>query len=160
MDGSLARYRHMERPRYGFFLDQNIDVLGNLFIGVGLGMSPYVRLETAFLVVAGYHLLTIYVLVRVAIDRVFHVTVLNSGPTEIRTLLILMNVLITVFGAPKWTVWRISFDWCDITVGLFGFGFLIAFLYLLARDLPRLRAEDDAARTHLHASAGLNPTDE
>ncbi len=146
LDGSLARYRRTERPRYGFLLDQTIDVVSNLLVGVGLAASPYIRIETAFLAVAGYHMLTIFSLVRASLDKVFHVTLLNSGPTEMRALLILMNMLILFFGAPKWTVFGITFAWCDITLGLFGVGFVVVFCLLLYSDAKRLRAEDDAVR--------------
>ena len=146
LDGSLARYRQMERPRYGFLLDQTIDVFGNILVGVGMASSPYIRLETAFLAFTGYHMLTISSLVRAALDRTFHVTLSNMGPTEIRALIILTNVLILMFGAPQWIAFGVSFAWCDITVGLFGVGFFFVFFYLLYTDAKRLRADDDAAR--------------
>lgn len=149
LDGNLARFRKTERPRYGFFIDQSVDVVSNLLIGLGIGISPFVRVETALLAISGYHMLTIYALVRVAIDRVFHVTVLGSGPTEIRALLIIMNTIILVLGAPTWTAFGVEFAWCDLTMGAFGAGFIIAFVYLVQKDARRLRLEDDAARLPL-----------
>lgn len=146
LDGSLARYRKIERPRYGFFLDQNLDVLSNLLIGVGLALSPFVRSETAFIALFGYQMLAMYSLTRAALDNTFQVTVLNWGPTEIRALLVLMNVLILAFGAPVWTVAGVSFAWCDVTVGLFAIGFVLAFLYLVAVNAMRLRKEDPGPR--------------
>ena len=141
-----ARFRRIERPRYGFFLDQNIDVIGNLLIVSGMAASPFLRLEPAALALFGYQALTIQVLVRVSLDGVFHVSVMNSGPTEMRVLIILMNMLILTFGAPVWTLFGVSFAWCDITVGLFGLGMLCAFACLTWRDAGRLRREDDQAR--------------
>jgi phosphatidylglycerophosphate synthase len=146
LDGSLARVRCIERPRYGFFLDQNIDVFGNLLIAGGMAASPFLRVESAVLALVGYQALTIYVLVRLSIDGIFQVSVLNSGPTEMRALLILMNVLILVVGAPVWTLFGVSFAWCDLTVGLFGLGFLVTFAYLIYADAGELRREDDQAR--------------
>lgn len=146
LDGSLARYRRIERPRYGFFLDQNLDVLSNLLIGVGLALSPFVRSETAFLALFGYQMLAMYSLTRAALDNTFQVTVLNWGPTEIRALLMLMNVLILAFGAPVWTVAEIEFVWCDVTVGLFATGFILSFLYLVAVNAIRLREQDPGSR--------------
>lgn len=146
LDGSLARFRGVERPRYGFFLDQNIDVFGNLLITAGMAASPFIRVESAALALVGYQALTIYVLVRLSLDGIFQVSVLNSGPTEMRALLILMNILILIFGAPVWTLFGVSFAWCDITVGLFGFGFLVAFAYLIYAEAGNLRREDDQAR--------------
>ena len=146
LDGSLARYRRIERPRYGFFLDQNVDVFGNLLIGGGLAASPFVRVEPAALAIIGYQALTIYVLIRLRLDGVFRVTVLNSGPTEMRLLLVLMNSMILFFGAPRWNLWGLTFAWCDVTVGLFGIGFLVVFAFLIMSDGARLRMEDDLSR--------------
>ena len=148
LDGGLARYRGIERPRYGFFLDQNIDVIANLLIASGFVASPVIRLEPAALALFGYQALTIHVLVRSNIDGVFQVSVLNSGPTEMRLLIILMNMLILIFGAPVWTLFGFSFAWCDITVGLFGLGMSCAFVCLLWRDARVLRREDHQARSH------------
>ena len=146
LDGSLARSRRIERPRYGFFLDQNVDVIGNMLIVGGMAASPYVRLEPAALALFGYQALTIYVLVRLNLVGVFQVSLLGSGPTEMRALIILMNVLILMFGAPVWTLFGVSFAWCDITVGLFGLGMLATFVLLIRAEALQLRLEDDLAR--------------
>ena len=146
LDGALARYRNIERPRYGFFLDQTIDVFGNLLIGGGLAASPFIRVEPVALAIVGYQALTIYVLIRMHIDGIFRVTVLNSGPTEMRLLLVLMNGLLLFFGAPVWSIRGFSFAWCDVTVTLFGLGFLVTFASLIWVDAADLRREDDEAR--------------
>lgn len=146
LDGGLARFRRIERPRYGFFLDQNIDVIGNLLIVGGMAASPFVRLEPAVIVLFGYQALTIYVLVRFSLDGIFQVSLLNSGPTEMRALIILSNILVLIFGAPVWTLFGISFSWCDITLSLFGLGMFCVFGYLIWRDAGPLRREDDQAR--------------
>jgi archaetidylinositol phosphate synthase len=148
LDGSLARHRRIERPRYGFFLDQNIDVLGNLLIAGGLAASPYIRWESAALCLIGYHMLSIYALVRAVVEREFHLTVFSSGPTEVRLLIIAMNVLIATFGAPQWEAAGMTFTWADTVVCAFGIGMALTFLLLLVRHAPRLRAADDAERAH------------
>lgn len=146
LDGSLARYRRIERPRYGFFLDQNIDVLGNLLIAGGLAASPYIRWESAAVCLIGYHMLSIYALVRAVVEREFHLTVFNSGPTEVRLLIILMNVLIAVFGAPQWELAGVTFSWADVVASAFGIGMAATFVLLLVLHAPRLRAVDDSER--------------
>ena len=146
LDGNIARYRKIERPRYGFFLDQTIDVVGNLLICAGMGLSPYVRMDTALLVLMGYHMLTIYVLVRTVVVREFFVTLLNSGPTELRLMVVLMNTLVIAFGAPTWTFLGVVFTWCDLAVSIFSAGFVGTFIYLTLSFANKLREEDDAAR--------------
>jgi archaetidylinositol phosphate synthase len=146
LDGNLARYRKIERPRYGYFLDQTIDVMGNFLICFGMGLSPFVSMSVALVALAGYHMISIYVFVRANIAGDFHVTVLNSGPTEMRVMMILMNTTIILFGAPEFSVFGALLTWCDITVSLFSIGFMVAFLYLIFTYAPTLREEDDRAR--------------
>src|SRR3954462_7707813 len=59
LDGSLARYRHIERPSYGYFVDHSRDGLTTLLILGGMGLSPYVRLDVALIALAGYLLLSV-----------------------------------------------------------------------------------------------------
>lgn len=146
LDGSLARHRRAERPRYGFFLDQNLDVIGNLLIGIGLAASPFVRLEPAFLALFGYQMLAIHSLIKAIVDKDFHVTLLNCGPTEIRAILIVLNLLIVALGAPVWIVGEIAFTWVDVAVGLFGLALVAAFIWLVAAGAARLRREEAAPR--------------
>lgn len=146
LDGSLARFRRIERPRYGFFLDQNIDVLGNLLIAGGLAASPFIRWESAALCLVGYHMLSIYALVRAVVEREFHLAVFSSGPTEVRLLIILMNTLIALVGAPEWQVAGFAFTWADVAVFAFGLGMVASFVLLMIWNAPRYRAADDADR--------------
>src|SRR4029079_9949259 len=50
LDGTLARTRHIERPRYGYYLDHLVDAVSTALIGVGLGLSPHLLLATGLLV--------------------------------------------------------------------------------------------------------------
>jgi len=59
LDGTVARYRQAERPRYGFFVDQTIDVVGNLLIALGVGLSPWARLDVALLFLTAFHMISI-----------------------------------------------------------------------------------------------------
>src|SRR3954447_26672587 len=59
LDGTLARVRGIERPRYGYYLDHLVDALATAMIGVGLGLSPHLLLATGLLVVIGYLVLSI-----------------------------------------------------------------------------------------------------
>ena len=67
LDGSLARFRKIERPRYGYFLDHSCDGLATAMIVVGIGLSPYVALEAALLGLAGYLLLSIHAFLSVRV---------------------------------------------------------------------------------------------
>jgi archaetidylinositol phosphate synthase len=146
LDGTLARHRRAERPRYGFFLDQNLDVIGNLLIGMGLAASPFARLEPAFLALFAYQMLAIHSLIKAVVDKDFHVTLLNCGPTEIRVILIVLNALIIALGAPVWSVGEIAFTWVDVAVGLFGLALMAVFVWLVALGAARLRRDEPAPK--------------
>lgn len=88
MDGTLARVRRQQRPRYGFYVDHIVDILGATALMCGLGLSGFVHWQIAiamlvgFLLLAGESYLATYTLSRFELSQGF------LGPTEIRILLI------------------------------------------------------------------------
>ena len=146
LDGNLARYRRTERPRYGYFLDQTIDVIGNFMICFGLGLSPFVDMRVALCALAGYHMVSIYVFVRANITNDFHVSVFSAGPTEIRLALLGMNIFLLLFGTWSYSIAGFDIFWPDIATGLWSFGFMVSFIYLVFNFAPKLKAIDDAER--------------
>jgi archaetidylinositol phosphate synthase len=104
LDGTLARVRHQERPRYGFYVDHVLDALGILFLigGLILGgfMSP--AIGAAFLV--AYYLLTNEIALATHAVGTFRISYWKFGPTELRILLaagtvqLLRSPEVTVFG--------------------------------------------------------------
>jgi len=96
LDGTLARVRRAERPRYGYYLDHMVDAFATAAIGLGIGLSPYVELEVALLLVVGYLALSINVYLESAVFEVFRLAYGRIGPTEARILLVLGNVALLV----------------------------------------------------------------
>jgi len=88
LDGSLARYRRIERPRFGYFIDHSVDGIVILLIMGGMGLSPYVRLDVALLVLAGYLLLSIHAYLSARVLGELKLSYLAAGPTELRFVLI------------------------------------------------------------------------
>jgi len=92
MDGTLARIRHQQRPRYGFYVDHMVDVFGSLALMCGLGCSGFVHwpvaiaMLIAFLLLSSESYLATYTLSRFELSQGIF------GPTEIRILLILGNL--------------------------------------------------------------------
>lgn len=93
LDGTLARYRRIERPKYGFFIDHTVDALNEFLIVIGLGLSPFVRFDIALLALSGYLLMSVLVSIRTYVEGVFQISYGRLGPTEVRALLIGLNVL-------------------------------------------------------------------
>ena len=100
LDGTLARYRHIERPRYGFLVDHFVDAISALLIFIGLGISPYVDLVVASFAVIGYLLMSIMVYLVTYVTGIFKISNARIGPTEIRLLAILANTTIFFIGNP------------------------------------------------------------
>jgi phosphatidylglycerophosphate synthase len=98
LDGTLARIRSVERPRYGFFVDHMTDVASQALVIIGLGLSPYMRLDVACLVFAAYLVMTIFTLLRLHVRQTFCLSYYGVGPTELRVLLIAGIVLALVLG--------------------------------------------------------------
>jgi phosphatidylglycerophosphate synthase len=88
MDGSIARYRKIERPKYGYFIDHSVDGIVILLIMGGIGLSPYVRLDMALLALAGYLLLSIHAYLSARVLGELKLSYLAGGPTELRFVLI------------------------------------------------------------------------
>ena len=92
LDGTLARVRHQQRPRYGFYVDHALDLLGATALMTGLAASgmvhPVVALAMliAFLLLSAESFLATYTLTR------FHLSTGPFGPTEIRLLLLTGNL--------------------------------------------------------------------
>lgn len=91
LDGTLARVRHVERPKYGYYIDHGIDSFTTVLIAGGLGLSPYVELEVALLLVVLYLMLSINVYLEAVVKGVFHMAYGMVGPTEMRIIGILAN---------------------------------------------------------------------
>ena len=98
LDGTLARVRRVERPRYGYYLDHIVDAFSTAAIGIGIGLSPYADLSLALIMVVGYLALSINVYLESAVFGVFELAYGRLGPTEARLILIGGNALLAIAG--------------------------------------------------------------
>ena len=104
MDGTLARVRCQQRPRFGFYVDHIVDIFGSVALMCGLAFSGFVHWQTAiamliaFLLLAAESYLATYTLSHFQLSQGIF------GPTEIRILLVIGNLALlhnpycTVFG--------------------------------------------------------------
>jgi phosphatidylglycerophosphate synthase len=89
LDGTLARVRHHERPRYGFYVDHVLDALCILFIFAGLILGNHIGLAIGGGFLLAYYLLTIEIALATHAVGVFRISFWKFGPTELRILLAL-----------------------------------------------------------------------
>lgn len=99
LDGTLARVRHTERPRYGYYLDHLVDAYSTAVIGIGLGLSPFFSLGVALGLVVVYLALSINVYLESTVFGAFRLGYGRIGPTEARLLLIAVNTAL-IFPTP------------------------------------------------------------
>ena len=96
LDGTLARVRRTERPRYGYYLDHLVDAFATAAIGIGLGLSPYMLLAVGLVIVIAYLILSINTYLETHAFGVFALGYGRLGPTEARLLLIAANTLLAI----------------------------------------------------------------
>ncbi len=94
LDGTLARVRNKQRPRYGFYVDHVADILGALALITGLSFSGYLHWQVAIALLVGFYILCIESYLATYSLGAFHVSHGLFGPTEIRILLAAGNAFL------------------------------------------------------------------
>ena len=136
LDGSVARYRKIERPNFGYFIDHSLDSFSNGLLIIGLGLSPYARMDTALFGLVGYLLLSIHTFISAKVVGVMNLTYLGGGPTEVRIMLIVLTICMYVFGPEAWIHWPFAgqlFSPFDIFAVVMGFILTGIFVFHTAR---------------------------
>lgn len=117
LDGTLARVRQTQRPKYGFFIDHSLDAITICIMCIGGGLSPIFRFDVTLLVLVAYLVISIYTYICTILKDEFRLTYAGLGPTEFRLVIILLNTLyMYVEPLRKW-----SYTICNQTFGLFDF---------------------------------------
>jgi archaetidylinositol phosphate synthase len=149
LDGTLARVRNCQRPRYGFYVDHMIDSVGAIFLMGGLAVSGYLDWRVAAGMLVAFLLLSIESYLATYTLGVFRLSFARLGPTEIRILLALGNFALCLRPAAEvpGLGWR-----------LFDFGGVVAicgmlFMFVLAaifhtRTLYRQETNRQPLRAH------------
>lgn len=142
LDGSLARYRRAERPRYGYFLDHSVDAVCNLMIMVGVGLSPFIRLDVALFALLGYFMLCMYVFLHNHVSGSFQLSFLGLGPTELRLAMIGINCWMYLEGGSQMLIGGAEFSSYDFALCGAGVVFVALFIVNLLKVAQKLRIED------------------
>jgi archaetidylinositol phosphate synthase len=156
LDGTLARVRHEERPRYGFYVDHVLDALGILFLMAGLMAGGYMSLAVGGGFLIAYYLLTIEIALATHALGTFRLSYWRIGPTELRiflaagTLLLLRSDSVVIAGH-RWLLFDVG---CAVaTVGL-----AVTFLTAAIANARELYRREPLPRTESHLSRCQLPT--
>jgi archaetidylinositol phosphate synthase len=144
LDGTLARVRHHERPRYGYYVDHVLDAIGfaALFGGLVLGGHMSVALGLGFL--AAYYLLVVEISLATHARGKFKLSFLKVGPTELRILLaagvlqLMRSDTVNVLGH-EWLLF-------DVGGAVATAGFVVAFVAAAVRNGVALYREEPLPR--------------
>jgi archaetidylinositol phosphate synthase len=106
LDGTLARVRRAERPRYGFYVDHVLDIVGITLLMGGLSSSGFMNPVLALVLLVAYLLVSGEVFLATAVRHVFRMSFAGFGPTELRVVLAIGTI--ALFRDPQ------------VNTGLFG----------------------------------------
>jgi len=138
LDGTLARVRRTQRPKYGYYLDHVVDAFSTAVIGLGIGLSPYVYLGLALGIVVVYLAMSINVYLESTVFGVFKISYGRIGPTEVRLILILLNTaafITTGWPSPLPVPIDVLANWM---LAILLTGMVALFVGRFARNLYRL----------------------
>lgn len=145
LDGTLARYRKIERPHYGYFIDHSADLIAQTLIVVGLGFSPFFTVPSALLVLSLYLLMSSYTYLRVVTESVHRLSYGGMGATEFR-ILVAAWALFAAWTGPGIVTGRIfSHIGLDVVIGVLSACTFFGFVWIVRNDLSRLQREERAA---------------
>jgi len=157
LDGTIARVRGHERPRFGYYVDHVLDMVGMSFLVAGLAVSGFMSPLIAVMLLAAYVLVSAEVFLATAVRGEFRMSFLNFGPTELRIVLAIgiamlyTRAWVTPFGLGPFRLF-------DIGGAIATAGLVIAFLTAAIRTTRVLyRAEPLPKAAAATAAIERNP---
>ena len=142
LDGNLARLRKIERPRYGYFVDHNVDAISMIFIFLGLGLTPFVNMNYAMFTLTAYLLMNIFVYIDTQVNHQFKISYAKLGPTEGRVLFIISNIIMYFVGFQTVTLVNTTFTIYDLYFIFWALFLLMIYLVSVTSGSVKLYAEE------------------
>jgi len=136
LDGTLARVRRAERPRYGFYVDHVLDIAGTTLLFGGLACSPFMTPAIALALLIAYLLVAGEVFLATAVHGVFRMSVGGIGPTELR--IILAAGAIALLRDPHLSIGPLTVRLFDVGGAVAVAGLLAAFTAAVVRNARAL----------------------
>lgn len=146
LDGTLARVRNMQRPVYGFFIDHSLDALTTCMICAGIGLSPFMSMDIALVILAGYLCMSIYTYLSTIVMSEFRLTYGKLGPTEVRIVIMAVATLYIFCPATGLDFTFLGRVWSvyDIVGAIVAAILFMIYICSMISDLRRLAKQDPA----------------
>jgi archaetidylinositol phosphate synthase len=158
LDGTLARVRGIQRPRYGYYLDHLVDAGATVAIAIGLGLSPHMLLSVGMLLGVAYLILSINVYLESQALGRFSIGYGKIGPTEVRVLLIALNTALALGLELRFELFDTGLTALDVGGVALALGMLLMLAARAFRSLRELaKAEPAAPRVWTTRRAGGSP---
>lgn len=144
LDGTLARVRQTQRPKYGFFIDHSLDALTTCLFCLGLGLSPLMQLSISLFIMGGYLCMSIYTYLSTIVMGRFRLTYASLGPTEMRLIIIAVCIVYMYFPMDNLTFDLMGTPWTpyDCIGAVVAAILFIIYIVSLAKDLRQLAKID------------------
>ena len=125
LDGTIARVRQRQRPRYGFYVDHMVDSFGAIALMGGLALSGYMHPWIAVGLLVGFLMLSIQSYLATYALGEFRISFWHFGPTELRILLAAGNL--ALFWKPVVHLFGPRYRLFDVggAIGLSGMGLMV-----------------------------------
>jgi phosphatidylglycerophosphate synthase len=141
LDGTLARVRRQQRPRFGYYVDHVLDIVGTAFLFAGLVLGGHVTPVLAMLLLAAYFAVMAEVFLATAARGKFRMAFMGMGPTELR--LVLGAGALALMGDPRVAIPGLgTFGLFDVGAAVATAGLTMAFLVSGWRNGRALYAEE------------------
>ncbi len=131
LDGTIARVRNQQRPKYGFFIDHTVDVVNETLMFIGMGLSPLMDFDIAMMILAAYLMLSVYVYISAHLKGEFKLTYAKMGPTELRIIAVIMNTLFVLIRPLREFSAHIRLFGKDLNLGVLDIAGIIIVIALL-----------------------------
>lgn len=136
LDGTVARVRDHQRPRYGFYVDHVVDEFGVAFLFGGMALSGYMSPAVAVALLVAYFMLTIEVYLATNVLGTFRMSYFKVGPTELRILLVIGNLF--AMWHPQAHLFGRTFPLFDVGGSIGAVGLLGTLAFSAAQNTRRL----------------------
>ena len=142
LDGTVARVRNQQRPRYGYYLDHLVDAFGVAAMIFGLAYSKLISHPFVWMVLTLFFIASINTYLATNSVKIFKISYLRVSTTEARVLLIIMNTVLIWIKKVK--VFGFTFYLLDFIAVLIALFLLFAILRSAYKNLRQLNKEERA----------------